>query len=139
MLSHSSLRIRVVALAYLVAAVGGMLFWPSVLTYTFLYGEKATASVERCKRKPSDGMRVAGLNCTGTWRTESGGTGAGNIYGLDEEDAGTDVAVRIGPMGPYAGGFGGNWPLYLTAVPLLIAPFFRFLALRAALVPGRRI
>ncbi|MFS2292684.1 MAG: hypothetical protein FWJ90_08250, partial [Actinomadura sp.] len=37
------------------------------------------------------------------------------------------------------GGSGGNWPLSLTAVPLLIAPFFGFWALRAALVPGRRI
>ena len=44
MRSHASLRIRAVALSLLAATVVAMLFWPVVLTYTFVYGEKATAS-----------------------------------------------------------------------------------------------
>lgn len=139
MRSHASLRIRAVALSLLAATVVAMLFWPVVLTYTFVYGEKATASVEQCTRTQARGKGGSLLTCTGTWRTESGGTGAGEVYGLDEEDAGTDVAVRIGPMGPYAGGFGRNWFLYLTAVPLLFAPLVGLWALRVTLAPGRRL
>ncbi|MGP4026694.1 hypothetical protein [Actinomadura sp. 3N407] len=119
-------------------SVAAMLFWPVVLTYTFVFGEKATASVERCERGPTTrtGRR---LTCVGTWRTESGGSGAGEIYGLDEEDAGTDVPARIGPMGPYAGGFTRNWAPFLFSLPLLGVPFIVFWALRVTLGHGRKL
>lgn len=133
------LRIRIVSISLLLAVVAAMLFWPAVLTYTFVYGEKATASVEQCSREPAFSGRVSQLTCTGTWRTGSGGSGAGEIYGLDGEDAGSDVPVRIGPMGAYAGGFSGNWFPWVTALPLLLVPFVLAWALLATLSGGRRL
>lgn len=139
MRSHGALRVRLVALTLTAATAAAMLFWPAVLTYTFVYGEKATASVERCERKASNGKWGSRLTCVGTWRTEGGGTGAGEIYGLGEEDAGTVVAARIGPLGPYADGFGGSAYHFLTAVPLLLVPFIGFWAMRITLASGRRL
>ncbi|TDB96460.1 hypothetical protein [Actinomadura sp. 7K534] len=133
------LRVRLVALTLLTGAVAAMLFWPVVMTYTLVYGEKATASVEHCERESPRAKGGRRLTCTGTWRTEGGGSGEGEIYGLGDEDAGTDVAVRIGPMGPYAGGFLRNGYLFLTAIPLLLMPFVMFWALRVTLASGRRL
>ncbi|MFD0901322.1 hypothetical protein [Actinomadura sediminis] len=131
------LRARAVAFTILGTCVAALLFWPVVITYTLAAGEKATASVTRCV-KTTNGKRH-NLSCTGTWRTEGGETGSGEIYGLDKDDAGTDVPVRVGPMGPYGGGFGGNWVYYLTLVPLLIAPGIAIWALRVSFGPGRKL
>ena len=47
------------------------------------------------------------------------------------------VEVRIGPLGPYAGGFGRAWPLFLTVLPLLVGPPFVVAMLRRFSRPGR--
>ena len=133
------LRVRLVALTLLTGTAAAMLFWPVVMTYTLVYGEKATASVEHCERGAPTAKGGRQLTCTGTWRTEGGGSGEGEIYGLGDEDAGKDVAVRIGPMGPYAGGFLRNGHLFLTAGPLLLMPVVMFWALRVTLASGRRL
>ncbi|QFG24712.1 hypothetical protein [Actinomadura sp. WMMB 499] len=131
------LRTRLVALTIAAVAAVALLFWPVVMTYTLVAGEQGTASVARCVETGTG--KNYNLSCTGTWRTGSGGSGSGEIYGLDEGDAGTDVPVRVGPMGPYAGGFGRNWIYYLPLVPLLLAPAVMVWALRATLGPGRRL
>lgn len=132
------LRLRLVVITLLLGCVAAMLFWPVVLTYTFVSGQKATASVERCERGPAT-RTGRNLTCVGTWRTESGDSGEGEIYGLREDDAGTDVAVRIGPMGPYAGGFSRSWFLFLPLAPLVLAPFIIVWAVRATLGSGRKL
>ncbi|TDE33010.1 hypothetical protein [Actinomadura sp. 6K520] len=108
------------ALGLLLVIFAALLFWPVVMTYTFVAGEKATASVTNCETIRNN--KSTDTTCTGTWRTEGGDTGSGEIYGLDEDQEGDTVPVRIGPMGPYAGGFGHSWVLFLTAVPALLAP-----------------
>lgn len=113
-------RVLAVAVVFLLAFIGGLLFWPVVLTYTFTLGERATAQVAECHYVSKGKSRD--LVCTGTWRTDGGRTGSGEIYGLLPGDAGRRVSVRIGPMGPYHGGFGRSWPLYTTLLPLLLAP-----------------
>ncbi|TDE33011.1 hypothetical protein [Actinomadura sp. 6K520] len=137
MRSHAALRVRLVALTLLIAAVAAMLFWPVVMTYTFVYGEKATASVTNCETIRNN--KSTNTTCTGTWRAEGGDTGSGEIYGLDKDQEGDTVPVRLGPMGPYAGGFGRSWYLFLTAVPLLLAPLIGLWALRATLASGRKL
>ncbi|MFF9301237.1 hypothetical protein [Streptomyces sp. NPDC014764] len=81
------------------AMIGG-LFWPAVLTYTFMAGERATAQVAECHR----GAGRSPLKCTGTWRTAGGDTDSGEIYGLSRSDEGRTVEVRVGPLGPYVPG-----------------------------------
>ncbi|WP_156725635.1 hypothetical protein [Streptomyces apocyni] len=93
------MRFRLLRAAIAVAMLGG-LFWPTVLTYTFLAGERAAAQVAECHR----GASRSPLRCTGTWRTADGGTGSGGIYGLSRSDAGRAVEVRVGPLGPYRPG-----------------------------------
>lgn len=95
------------------AMIGG-LFWPTVLTYTFLAGERATAQVTECHR----GASRSPLRCTGTWRTASGDTGSGEIYGLSRSDAGHTVEVRVGPLGPYRPGPGA------AALPVSLSLFW---------------
>ncbi|XRQ11471.1 hypothetical protein ACN3XK_11470 [Actinomadura welshii] len=128
------------AITLFAGTVGAMLFLPAVFTYTFAFGEKATATVQQCSReRVPQGTGGRSLTCTGTWRTESGDSGAGEIYGLDEDDAGTEVAVRIGPLGPYAGGFSRTWWPFLTALPLLLVPFIGIWAMRVAVAGGRKL
>jgi hypothetical protein len=106
---------------FIALVIGVPLFWPAMLTYTFLAGEPATAQVAECHHEGSG--RARKLVCTGTWRTAGGDVGAGEIYGLDEEDAGHRVAVRIGPMGPYANGFLGSLQHFiLLAFLVVVAP-----------------
>ncbi|GGV14428.1 hypothetical protein GCM10010182_38810 [Actinomadura cremea] len=84
--------------------------YPAILAYTFAAGEKATAGVESCSLGGSTHGRRGSGSCHGTWRTEGGGTGRGEIYNLDVREApGDTVQVRIGPLGPYAGGWGRAW------------------------------
>jgi hypothetical protein len=115
-------RVRLVALAFLAAFLGGLLFWPVVLTCTFVWGEKATAHVAECHVKHN--TKGSETICTGLWTTSHGFRGAGKIYGLNEDQAGHDVSVRIGPMGPYAGGFGHSWVLFLSLAPIIGSPPF---------------
>jgi hypothetical protein len=93
------------------------LFWPVVLTYTFVAGERATAQVSECHRLSSG--RISELKCTGTWRADGGDIGSGEIYGLGRRDVGGAVEVRIGPMGPYGHGFTGSWHQYFLSLFLL--------------------
>lgn len=95
------------------AMIGG-LFWPAVLTYTFMAGERATAQVAECHR----GSGRSPLMCTGTWRTAGGDAGSGEIYGLSRSDAGRTVEVRVGPMGPYLPGLGA------AALPVSLSAFW---------------
>jgi hypothetical protein len=129
------LRVRLVSIGFLLAMAIGFLFWPVVLTYTFLLGEPATAQVSRCGDPPGR----ASLKCFGTWRTESGSTGSGQIYGLDEDDAGREVQVRIGPMGPYGGGFGHSWVLFATSAPIVFGPPLAVVMIRRMSGPGRKL
>lgn len=110
------LRVRLTAIGFLVAMVVGFLFMPAVLTYTFLAGDRATAVVTHCDVRPKK------TDCSGRWIGTDGKSGSGHISAVGPDDVGHRVAVRIGPLGPYAGGLGGQWPLLLTALPLLIAP-----------------
>lgn len=115
-------RLALVAVLFLTLFVAGLLFWPVTLTYTFLAGERADARVAECHHEGSG--RARKLVCTGTWRTAGGGVGAGEIYGLDEKDAGRAVEVRIGPLGPYGHGFLGSLKHFVfLAAFVLIAPF----------------
>ncbi len=110
------LRVRLTAIGFLVVFVVVMLFIPVVLTYTFLAGDRATARVTHCDVRPKK------TDCSGRW-TDSGGTsGSGHISEVGPDDVGHSVAVRIGPLGPYAGSLGDEWPLFLTALPVFIAP-----------------
>ena len=109
------LRVRLVALGFLALLVIGAFFLPITLGYTFLAGEKATAQVTSCHRS---GRK---LSCEGHWRGADGTRGSGHISGVDTGDVGHSVEVRIGPLGPYAGGLGRAWPLFLTVLPLPIA------------------
>lgn len=87
-----------------------VLFGPVALAYTFLAGDRAVAQVTACHRKG----RV--LSCSGHWRDARGRTGSGHISGVGREDVGHSVEVRIGPLGPYAGGPGGSLPLLLSGL-----------------------
>ncbi|MBT3149376.1 hypothetical protein HTV45_00355 [Streptomyces sp. CHD11] len=95
-------------------ALMGGLFWPTVLAYTFLAGERATAQVAECHH----GGGRSPLKCSGTWRTADGDTGSGGIYGLRRSDAGHAVEVRVGPLGPYRPGLGA------AAVPVSLSLFW---------------
>lgn len=130
-------RQRMVSVVFGLAMLSGLCFWPVVLTYTFVAGEKATATVAACETSSSG--KNSDTTCTGTWRTESGGTGSGEIYGLDEDQEGDTVPIRLGPMGPYAGGFGHSWPLFLTVVPLVIAPVLIVVMLKRFYGRGRKL
>ncbi len=125
------LRVRLVAIGFLVAFVVGALVLPVALGYTFTAGGTATARVVSCD---GGGKR---LSCEGRWQTKDGQKGEGHISGVDRSDVGRDVEVRIGPLGPYAGGFGRAWPLFLTLLPLLVGPPFVLVTLRRLLGPGR--
>ena len=109
----------IVSVVFVLIALGASSFWPVVLTYTFVAGEKGTAHVAECHKKRQGRSTLV---CTGTWRTESGKNGSGEIYGLDRDQVGDSVPIRIGPMGPYAGGFGHSWPLFLTGIPAVVTP-----------------
>lgn len=126
------LRVRLVAMAFLAAFVVGLGFMPVVFAWTFLAGDTATAQVTACRHGKH-------LDCSGHWQDAKGGRGAGHISGVDDGDVGRSVEVRIGPLGPYAGGPARSWPMLLTALPLLLAPPLGFVVIRRALGPGRAI
>lgn len=111
-------------------------FWPAVLGYTFVAGEKATAQVTNC-RETRDPKGSTGLDCSGRWHDAEGGGGSGHVSGVGRADFGRDVEVRIGPLGPYAGGPARSWPPFLTALPLLLAPPMGFVLARRTVGPGR--
>ncbi|WP_026400555.1 hypothetical protein [Actinomadura rifamycini] len=113
-------------------------FWPAVYAYTFAYGERASATVERCERHGSG--RFTGVTCHGTWRTGDGERGAGQIYGLSGEQREETVPVRIGPMGPYANGWDRAWPLPVVTGALTLIPITVFAWVRRRYVlPARKL
>jgi hypothetical protein len=124
------LRVRLTALGFLVLFAGGAAFMPVVLGYTFLAGDKATAQVTTCRHAKR-------VSCHGNWQDARGRRGSGHISGVGRDDVGRSVEVRIGPLGPYAGGLGRSWPLCLTALPILLAPPFTVVMMRRTLGPGR--
>ncbi|MCP2336887.1 CopD family protein [Actinomadura rupiterrae] len=91
-------------LCYAVAAA--LAAWPAGVGYTLVAGDKATATVQSCRMVTTRHSHTR--ICEGDWRKPDGTTGSGRIYNLDSRDAGHDVAVRLGPYGPYAHGF-GRW------------------------------
>ncbi|RSN67404.1 hypothetical protein [Actinomadura sp. WAC 06369] len=122
--------------AFVVAAFCAWAFYPAVLAYTFAAGENATATVVRCdlnNRAPDE--------CHGTWRTEDGETGRGEIYNLDADTAeGRTFPVRIGPLGPYANGWGRTWwlPVFWGAALLVMLGVPARVVRRRTFRTGRR-
>ncbi|MGH3377779.1 MAG: hypothetical protein ACRDP6_23900 [Actinoallomurus sp.] len=123
---------RLVAVAFLTAFVVGLGFLPAMFAWTFLAGDTATARVTACRHGKQ-------LDCSGTWQDAKGRRGHGHISGVDESDIGRAVEVRIGPLGPYAGGPARSWPMLLTVLPLLLAPPLLFVALKRALGPAHAL
>ncbi|WGP14342.1 hypothetical protein [Streptomyces sp. SH5] len=107
------MRFRLFRAAIPLVALGA-LFWPTMLTYTFLAGERATAQVAECHQ----GGSRSPLRCSGTWRTADGDSGSGGVYGLGSSAAGRTVAVRVGPMGPYRPG------VRAVALPVSVSLFW---------------
>lgn len=131
-------RRRLVVAGFVGAILAGLLFWPVVMGYTLTAGEKAAADVAECHSVRTG--KTTKLVCTGTWRTHDGHTGSGEIYGLDRDDAGrTGVPVRIGPMGPYAGGFARNGILFIGLIPLVLAAMVLPVFVAGLAGPGRTI
>lgn len=128
------LRVRLVALGFLALVIVALALPPLVFGYTFLAGDRATAQVTGCHRRPK-----SGLDCSGHWQDTRGRRGSGHISGVGGSDVGHSVAVRIGPLGPYAGGPARSWPMFLTAVPLLTAPPIVVTMMRRLRGPGRAI
>ncbi|RSN67407.1 hypothetical protein [Actinomadura sp. WAC 06369] len=114
-------RVRLTATAVLAALVVVPLIWPAVLAYTLHFGERGTATVAECT---SFKGRNSATTCRGTWRTEGGRTGRGEIYGLGPRTpAGRTVPVRIGPAGPYANGWSSRTlPTALAPIAFVTAP-----------------
>ncbi|OLT14258.1 hypothetical protein BJF79_19105 [Actinomadura sp. CNU-125] len=116
--------------------------YPAILTYTFHFGEKATATVAECDLGGNARGRSARNQdtCRGTWRTEGGKTGEGEIYNLDAPDAeGRTFAVRIGPLGPYAHGWERAWPAPAVAAgPLLVLWLLCYFAYRMVYLPSQK-
>ncbi|OLT14259.1 hypothetical protein BJF79_19110 [Actinomadura sp. CNU-125] len=140
---HRKSRAKTILTTLAVVAFCGWAVYPVILTYTFYLGEKATASVTECEvGSPGYGRATGDPDiCRGTWRTEGGGTGDGEIYNLDPTKAeGRTFEVRVGPLGPYAHGWGRAWlgPL-LGAVPLLIFVAVEIMFYRGILRPGRKL
>ncbi|RMI40285.1 hypothetical protein EBO15_27055 [Actinomadura harenae] len=84
---------------------------PALIAYTVVAGDKAEARVLSCHHSHTGRRHTR--TCTGTWITSGGSTGDGKIYNVDERDYGRDVALRIGPLGPYGHGFGRHVPTVL--------------------------
>jgi hypothetical protein len=126
------LRVRLVAIGFLVLLVGGLLLLPAVLTYTFVAGDTATARVTACRQTKR-------LSCSGRWQDADGRTRSGHISGVDRDDVGRSVEVRIGPLGPYAGGFGRSWGAFTTLLPFLVGPPIWVVLARRLLNPGRAV
>ena len=121
---------------FAVFAVWG--FWPAVHAYTFAYGKRASAIVERCEQHGSG--RFTEVTCHGTWRAEDGERGAGEIYGLRREQRKGVVPVRIGPMGPYANGWDRAWPLPVVTGVLLLIPITLLTRFRRKhVLPARKL
>lgn len=82
-----------------------MLVLPGAVVYTVVWGERAVATIETCEQRQvrSD---TTYLDCRGGWRFPDGTRGFGHVSGVDRSDIGQEVPVRVGPLGPYAGGLG---------------------------------
>jgi hypothetical protein len=130
-------RLRtIVAVTILIAVMGLVLFWAVVITYTLFLGEKATARVETCYETGSG--RNSELTCTGSWTTADSQTHSGEIYGLEEQDAGRVVMVRLGPMGPYAQWNPSYIGYYLMLVPVILVSFATIRVRRYLCLSSRR-
>ena len=102
----------------LAGSAGALLFWPAVLVYTFTAGDTGTATIRSCD--VFERRRGEQVVCHGSWRTDDGETGSGQVHGLHRDVTGRSVPVRVGPSGAYAGGFPAG--VLLFAVPVLAAP-----------------
>ncbi|MEV5824469.1 hypothetical protein AB0L25_02720 [Spirillospora sp. NPDC052242] len=136
-------RVRLLAIALLAAFVIAPLVWPAVLAYTLHFGERGTATVAGCVTTTGRGSSTT---CRGTWRTGSGETGRGEIYGLaPRTPAGRTVPVRIGPAGPYANGWSSRTlpsaliPIAFVTVPTALAVPLILRMRRAVHRRGRRL
>lgn len=114
------------------------MIWPAVLAYTFVFGAKATATVTACERERTR-TGTAIKTCRGSWRTDGGERGQGEIYGVRPRQEGAALRIRIGPAGPYANGWAKGWPFLLWTLPgpLGVLGFVRFR--RAVHRRGRRL
>ncbi|QFG24713.1 hypothetical protein [Actinomadura sp. WMMB 499] len=129
-------RRRLIPLGLLVVLLVAPMVWPAALACTFVFGDKATATVTACERGPTrTGSEIK--SCRGTWRTDGGERGAGEIYGVLAHQEGDTLRIRIGLAGPYANGWARGWPFLIWTVPgpLGVLGFVRFR--RAILRRGR--
>src|SRR5262249_15065909 len=105
---------------------------PTLFAWTFFFGDTATARVTACRMGKH-------LDCSGRWQYADGRRGEGHISGVDQSDVGRTVAVRIGPLGPYAGGPVRSWTMLIPLVPLVLIPPFVVTALRRLRAPGQAV
>lgn len=82
-----------------------MLILPGAVIYTVVWGERAVATIEACERRQVR-HDTTYLDCRGSWRFADGARGSGHVSGVGGDDIGREVPVRVGPLGPYAGGLG---------------------------------
>ncbi|MFV2174428.1 hypothetical protein ACFHW2_07865 [Actinomadura sp. LOL_016] len=114
----------------------------ATIAYTVVAGEKATAAVESCSSGGTSNTGRAGPGtCRGTWRTEGGETGRGEIYNLNtREAAGETVQVRIGPLGPYSPERTTIWITPAVSGLFVLLPLAVYVAvLRRRLLPRRNL
>ncbi|WP_395109029.1 hypothetical protein [Actinomadura sp. SCN-SB] len=80
-----------------------MLVLPGAVIYTVLWGERAVATIEACEQREVR-YDATYLDCRGSWRFADGTRGSGHVSGVGRATIGQEVPVRVGPLGPYAGG-----------------------------------
>ncbi|QFG24715.1 hypothetical protein [Actinomadura sp. WMMB 499] len=122
-------RLRYVLIAIPLVIVAAWSAYTGALVHTFAAGERATAVVESCSLGGSTNGRRTSGSCQGTWRTEGGETGRGEIYNLNvREAAGDTVRVRIGPLGPYAGGWDRAWIMPVVSGGFILLALIAYIA-----------
>ncbi|MFI0410147.1 hypothetical protein [Actinomadura sp. 3N508] len=120
--------------AAMVVAACVVAFWPVMMVLTYTSGEKADATVTECVYSAGSRRTAKVERCDAVWRTESGETGKGPIYGLDTDTPkGTRVTLHIGPMGPYAGNVVDQYQLFTPAI------FLGAVGVLCAVWTGRRV
>ena len=118
-----------------------MLVLPGTIIYTVVWGERAVATVEACTTVTRFKGEV--LDCRGSWRFADGTRESGHVSGVGTSDVGKEVPVRVGPLGPYAGGLGRSGHTLLVVAPMwlgfLLAAVLIFRVLRRARAQTREV